>query len=76
MLRGDALIGRPGCQQERSVPMPAGRAEFVPERRTHRRSRGIRRGRGAADLAGLLDRGYPSPKTPGWAGYMGNVGLV
>ena len=56
--------------------MPAGRAEFVPERRTHRRSRGIRRGRGAADLAGLLDRGYPSPKTPGWAGYMGNVGLV
>ena len=75
MLRGGAMTGRPDCQQERCVPMSAGRVALTPKRGANRGSQGFRASRGAVDLAGRPRRCYRSPKVHGWAGHMGNVGI-
>ena len=71
-----ALAGRPDRRWGTRVPMPAGKAEFAAERRIHHRSRAIRRGRGAADIAMRMEQRLSSTQGARRAGHMGNVGLI
>lgn len=73
MLRGGVLTGRPTNGRSVSRCRPAGRYR-CPNRRPFAGHEDVGSAAAPSILLGMVSHGYRSPKVPGWAGHLGNVG--